>query len=231
MRRGSGDRRGYARHPPRWAGRSRRARGRHAAMVEPRLARGDPAQNYNAAALGRAAWGCRPQPLPANARCRSGRPRLLSDDGDARPAGRTDLAQPGGPHSFSAVAGRIANLARRARHGGGRGPTVHGPYAALRRRHEAESFLAPFRFRQNPDVPGVVERDPAACINNKAGPLVRGQRLWVVESRGMEPKTVERSRPGLIDCRLQQVGAEPAPDKVGDEPEITQLRLARRRSI
>ena len=49
----------------------------------------------------------------------------------------------------------------------------------------------------------------------------------MVESRGMEPETVERSRPGLIDCRLQQVGAEPTPDKVGDEPEIAQLGLAR----
>ncbi len=61
MRRGSGDRRGDARHPPRWASRSCRARARHAAMVEPRLARGNLKQSDNAAALGRAARRCRPQ--------------------------------------------------------------------------------------------------------------------------------------------------------------------------
>ena len=64
MRCGSGDRRGDARHPPRWADWSGRARARHAAMVEPRLARGDPAQSDNAAAFGRSARRCRPQPLP-----------------------------------------------------------------------------------------------------------------------------------------------------------------------
>ena len=78
---------------------------------------------------------------------------------------------------------------------------------------------------------GVVEGYRAAGIDDKAGPLVGGQRLWMIEGRGMKPKAVERSRPGLIDCRLQQVGAEPTPDKVGNEPEITEFRLARRRGV
>ena len=103
MRRRPGDRRGDAGRPARRPGRARRAGARHAAMVEPGAARGDPPQGRDAAPFG-GSRGCRrPQPLSADARGRVCRSRVFSVDGDARPPGRPDLAQPRGPHPVAAV--------------------------------------------------------------------------------------------------------------------------------
>src|SRR5438128_4178291 len=74
---------------------------------------------------------------------------------------------------------------------------------------------------------GVVEGYRAAGIDDKAGPLIDPQRLWVIEGRGVQPEAIDWPRPGAVDRRLQEIGAEPAPDEIGDEPEIAELGLAR----
>ena len=81
--------------------------------------------------------------------------------------------------------------------------------------------------RQDAVPARVVEQYRAAGIDDKAGPLVDAQCLGVIEGRGMQPKAVDRPRPGMVDRRLQKIRAEPAPDEIWDEPEIAQLGLAR----
>src|SRR5438034_8446008 len=73
---------------------------------------------------------------------------------------------------------------------------------------------------------GVVEGYRAAGIDDKAGPLIDPKRLGVIEGRAVQPEAVDWPRPGAVDRRLQETGAEPAPDEIGDEPEIAELGLA-----
>jgi SAM-dependent methyltransferase len=117
-------------------GRARRAGSRHASMVESRIARGDPPQGRGAAAFRRSVGCRRPEPLSAHACGRVCRPGVLPDDGDLRPPGRPDLAQPRRPHRVAVVARGARGLACRARSGRGRGTLVHGPPATLCRWHQ-----------------------------------------------------------------------------------------------
>src|SRR5215472_6944414 len=110
-------------------------------------------------------------------------------------------------------------------------PTWSPAFAGATRTGEQESSvgfppLAAIGLRQDPCLARIAERHPAAVIDDKAGPLVDTQGLWMIECRGVQPKAADRPRPGLVDGGLQEVGAETAADKVGDQPEITELRLA-----
>src|SRR5215469_14831054 len=53
----------------------------------------------------------------------------------------------------------------------------------------------------------------------------------MIEGRSVQPETVERPRPSLVDGRLQEVWAEPAANEIGDQAKIAEFSFARRRRI
>src|SRR6516164_8691210 len=84
---------------------------------------------------------------------------------------------------------------------------------------------------QYPVLSRVFKQHRAAGIDHETSLLIGAQRLWVIKGGGVQTEAMERPRPRLVDCRLQQVGAEAAADKLGDEPEIAELRLERRGGV
>src|SRR5580765_2347919 len=87
------------------------------------------------------------------------------------------------------------------------------------------------RARQDALGARVLETQLLARVDDKPGALVIAQGPRVIEGPGVDPEAPDRALPGPVDRRPQQERPETAPDEFGDQPEIAQLGLLRRRGI